>query len=482
MKIIIVGGVNGGASCAVRLRKLDEKAEILLLESGPCVSYANCGLPEEQTLKSIFAIDCRTRCEAIGISTKNKTIQIQNLKTDEITIEHYDRLVIAAGAVPVFPNFPGITLPGIFSIRTVPDAGIIIEWVNRGTSDQGGLISYTGFRTAMKPQRAVVVGGGFAGLEMADSLAGLNLEVMLIEKQNQLMNQLDPEMANFVDKYLVKHGIRVELNCSVTRFEKSAEGCLNVITASGKKHPADIVILAIGARPETNLAKMAGIEIGQRGGIRVDEHMQTSNPDIYAVGDAIEVRDFVSGQWTLLPMAGPAHRQGQIAADVIVGRNSRYRGTQGTSISKIFEATVAQTGTGEKILKEIGDKDFEKIYIYPDSHAGYPVANIKAIKIVFRKSNGLVLGAQIVGEEGVARQIDVFAMAIQMGCTIFDLEEAELSYAPLGLRAKDAVNFAGMMATEVFHGDMTYTLRKDVNGGFIYRSARRAYCATRIIL
>ncbi len=539
MKIIIVGGAEGGASCAARLRKLDEKAEILLLEGGSYVFGDNCVWPyhvegiienepslphaTEQSFKNMFAIDCRPNSEVIGISTKNKTIQIQNIKTDKITVETYDKLVISPGTMPVFSNIPGSDLPGIFSLKTVPDAGIIREWLNRGTSDKEGLNSCTGFGTAMKPQQAVVVGGGFVGLEMAENLVRLNLEVTLIEKQNQLMTQLDPEMAHLVDKYLVKHGIHVELNDSVTRFEKSGACCLNVITASGKKHHADIVFLAIGVRPETNLAKMAGIEIGQRGGIRVDEHMQTSNPDIYAVGDATEVRDFVTGQWTLIPVAGPAYRQGRCAADVIAGRNSRYRGTLGTSICKIFEVTVAQTGLSEKILEGMGDNDFEKIYIYPNSHTGYPDAKMLAIKLLFRKSNGLILGAQIVGEEEVTRRIDVYAMAIQMGGTNSHLEEAELSYAPPYGSAKYPENFAGMMAAGVVHGDIPITHRKNVNPGFIsdvhntpdieaesipgaqniplpkprslynefpsdreinviYRSAQRAYHATRILL
>jgi NADPH-dependent 2,4-dienoyl-CoA reductase/sulfur reductase-like enzyme len=463
MKIIIVGGIDGGAACATRLRKLDEKAEILLLERRPYISYPNSGLPyhiegitenesspifaKELTFNNMFAIDCRPNCEVIGISTRNKTIQIQNLKTDEITVEKYDKLVISPSAEPVFPNLPGIELPGVFSIGTVPDAMIIMEWLNRGNSDKGGLNSYTLFRTVPRPKRAVVVGGGFVGLEMAENLVHLNLEVTLIERQDQLMSQFDPKMAHLVEKNLVKHGIRVELNDSVTVFEKTRDGCLSVNTASGKKHPADIVILAMGVRPETNLAKMAGIEIGQHGGIRVNEHMQTSHPDIYAVGDAVEVRDFVSGQWTFTPLAGPAKRQGHIAADAIAGRNSRYRGTQGTSIGKIFETTVAQTGTSEKALESIGDMDFEKIYIYPDSHTGYyPDAKILAIKILFRKSNGLLLGAQILGEEGVTKRIDVFSMAIQMGCTIYDLEEAELSNAVSYGSSKDPLNFNGFAA------------------------------------
>ncbi len=512
MKVIIVGGVAGGASCAARLRRLDEKAEIILLERGPVVSYVDCGLPydvggiienessvlvaTEQSFKIKFNIDCRTNSEVIGISTKNKTIQIQNLKTDKICVEKYDKLVIAPDAASIFPALPGIDLPGIFFQRTAPDEQLIREWLDRYTTNKGGLKSNTGFQTAMKLKRAVVVGGGFVGLEMAENLVRLNLEVTLIEKQNHLMPRLDHEMACPVEKYMAKQGIHVELNDSVAGFEKSAEDHLNVITASGKKHPADIVILAIGVRPETNLAKMAGLEIGQRGGIRVDEHMQTSNPDIYAVGDAVEVRDFVSGQWIFIPLAGPANRQGRIAADVIAGRNSRYRGTLGTSICKIFEKTIALTGLSEKVLEGLGDKDFEKIYIYPDSHAGYsPEAGILAIKILFRKSSGLVLGAQIVGKEGVARRIDLLAMAIQMGCTIYDLEEAELTFAPPFGSAKDPGNFARMVAdieTESIPEALNIPpprlrsrlnelhVQREING--IYRSARRAFYATRILL
>jgi NADPH-dependent 2,4-dienoyl-CoA reductase/sulfur reductase-like enzyme/rhodanese-related sulfurtransferase len=540
MKVIIVGGVAGGASCAARLRRLDEKAEIILLERGPFVSYANCGLPYhvggiiekessllvamEQSFKMIFAIDCRTHCEVIGISVKDKTVQIQNLKTDEISIEKYDKLVLSPGAAPILPPLPGIDLPGIFSLRTVPDARIIREWLNQGTPEKGEMNSYTGFQTVMKPTRAVVAGGGFIGLEMAENLIHLGLEVTLIEKLNQVMPPLDPEMAGLVEKYMIKNGVKLELNDGVAGFEKSTDGSLAVLTGSGKKHPADIVILAIGVKPETGLAKMAGIEIGQRGGIRVDEQMHTSNPDIFAVGDVIEVKDFVTGQWTLIPLAGPANRQGRIAADVIAGRNLSYRGTQGTSICKIFEATVAQTGASEKVLTQLGDMDFEKIYIYPNSHAGYyPGAKMLVIKILFRKTDGRLLGVQVLGEEGVSRRIDAFAMAIQMGCSIYDLEEAELSYAPPFGSAKDPVNFAGMVAADVLHGDMPVCHCKDPDGGFIldvrnppelevkaipgalniplpklrsrlsepprdreshvlYRSARRAYDATRILL
>ena len=484
MKVIIVGGVAGGASCAARLRRLDENAEILLLERGPFVSYANCGLPyhvsgiiekesslllaTEQSFKSIFGIDCRTNCEVIGISAKNKSVQIQNLLTDAISVENYDTLVLSPGAAPIHPPLPGIDLPGIFSVRNVPDARNIREWLNQGAKENNGLNSYTGFQTIMKPKHAVVVGGGFIGLEMVENFIHLGLEVTLIEKLSQVMPPLDPEMARLVERYLVKHGVKLELNDGVAGFEKCMDGSLEVLTGSGKRHPADIVIMAIGVKPETGLAKMAGIEIGQRGGIRVDEQMRTSNPDIFAVGDAIEVRDFVTGQWTLIPLAGPANRQGRIAADVIAGRASRFRGTQGTSICKVFEAAVAQTGTSEKTLNQLGDVDFEKVFIYPNSHAGYyPGARMMAIKVLFRKSDGLLLGAQILGEEGVSKRIDAFAMAIQMGCTVYDLEEAELSYAPPYGSAKDPVNFAGMVAADVLHGDMPVRHWKDMNGEFI---------------
>lgn len=484
MKVIIVGGVAGGASCAARLRRMDEKAEILMVERGPYVSYANCGLPyhvggsiehessllvaTEKTFRVQFAIDCRTRCEVIGISSKKKTVELKNHVTGEVTTEKYDKLVLSPGAAPIRPPLPGIDLQGIFSVRTVPDARRIREWLDRGTEDQSGMNSYTGFQTVTKPKRAVVVGGGFIGLEMVENLIHRGLEVTLIEKLDQVMPPLDPEMARLVERYMLKHGVRLELDDGVAGFQQSADGSLEVLTSSGNRHPADIVILAIGVRPETTLAKMAGIEIGQRGGIRVDEHMRTSDPDIFAVGDAAEVRDFVTGQWTLIPLAGPANRQGRIAADVIAGRDSRFRGTQGTSICKIFEGVIAQTGASEKVLVQLGDKDFEKIYLFPNSHAGYyPGAKMLAIKVLFRKSDGRLLGTQVLGEEGVDKRIDSFAMAIQMGCTVYDLEEAELSYAPQFGSAKDPVNFAGMIAANVLRGDMPLCHWNSVENGFL---------------
>ncbi len=484
MKVIIVGGVAGGASCAARLRRMNESAEIIMVDRGPYVSYANCGLPyhvggsienesdllvaTEQTFRQNFAVDCRTRCEVVGISSERKCVELKDHATGDVTTESFDKLVLSPGAAPIRPPLPGIDLPGIFSVRTVPDARQIKQWLERGAADLSGMDSYTGFQTVTKPQRAVVVGGGFIGLEMIENLAHRGLEVTLVERLDQVMPPLDPEMAKLVQRYVERHGVRLELNDAVAGFQQIPDGSLEVLTASGKAHPADIVILAIGVRPETALAQMAGIETGERGGIRVDEQMRTSNPDIFAVGDAVEVRDFVTGEWSLIPLAGPANRQGRIAADVIAGRDSRYRGTQGTSICQIFEAAIAQTGASEKALNRLGDTDFEKIFLYPNSHAGYyPGAKMLAIKVLFRKSDGRLLGAQVLGEDGVPKRIDSFAMAIQMGCTIYDLEESELCYAPPFGSAKDPVNFAGMVAADILRDDMPISHWSEVNNGFL---------------
>jgi NADPH-dependent 2,4-dienoyl-CoA reductase/sulfur reductase-like enzyme/rhodanese-related sulfurtransferase len=327
---------------------------------------------------------------------------------------------------------------------------------------------YSGVNTIAKPKNAIVVGGGFIGLEMVENLMSRGLNVILIEKLNQLMPPLDPEMALIVKRYMEKHGVKVELNDGVVEFRQSNEGMLEVLTEAGKVYSAEIVILAIGVKPETALAKMAGLELGKRGGFRIDDQMRTSNPDIFAVGDAVEVKDFVTGQYTLIPLAGPANRQGRIVADVLCGRNSRYRGTQGTSICKIYDAAIAQTGVSEKTLKSLGDTDYEKVYTYPSSHAGYyPGAKILVIKTIFRKSDGKILGAQILGEDGVPKRIDSFAMAIQMGCTIYDLEESELCYAPSYSSAKDPVNFAGMVAADVLRGDMPISHWDSIGNSFL---------------
>jgi NADPH-dependent 2,4-dienoyl-CoA reductase/sulfur reductase-like enzyme/rhodanese-related sulfurtransferase len=484
MKVIIVGGVAGGASCAARLRRLDEKAEILMVERGPYVSYANCGLPyhiggviekessllvsTEQTFRTQFAIDCRTRCEAVGISPKTKTVELKNHVTGEITTEKYDKLVLSPGAAPIRPPLPGIDLPGVFSVRTVPDAREIREWIARGSSDSTGEHTASGFQPVDRPRRAVVVGGGFIGLEMAENLVHRGLEVTLVEMLDQVMPPLDPECAYLVERNLEKHGVRLALNDAVAGFKQTANGSLEVLTKSGKAYPADIAILAIGVRPETALAKAAGLGIGKRGGIRVDEHMRTSDPDIFAVGDAVEVKDFVTGEWTLIPLAGPANRQGRIAADVIAGRDSRFRGTQGTSVVGVFGATVAQTGASEKSLVRLGQKDYEKVYLFPNSHAGYyPGAKTIVMKVIFRKSDGRLLGAQALGQDGVEKRIDALAMAIQMGATVYDLEEAELCYAPPFGSAKDPVNFAGMVPADVLRGDMPIGHWDSIDGRFL---------------
>ena len=457
MKVIIVGGVAGGASCAARLRRLDEKAEILMVERGPYVSYANCGLPyhvggvipqessllvaNEQVFRGLYGIDVRTNCEAIAIDRKKKTVDLKNVTTGEVTTESYDKLVLSPGAPSVRPPLPGIDLPGIFHVRTVPDARTIREWVEQGTEFLAGMYKYSGIQFVKPTTRAVVVGGGFIGLETAENLVHLGFEVTLIQKLPQVLGPLDPEVARLVEEHVKRNGVRVVLNDGVAGFAQLDGGAIEVKTQSGKTYPADIVILAIGVRPDTTLAKAAGLEIGERGGIRVDEHMRTSDPDIFAVGDAIEVKDFVTGEWSLVALAGPANRQGRIAADVIAGRDSRYRGTQGTAIIGLFGGAAAWTGVSEKTLKRLGDDDYEKIYIFPNSHAGYyPGAKMIGMKVIFRKSDGRLLGAQALGQDGPAvdKRISALAVALQMGATIYDLEEAELCYAPQFGSAKDA--------------------------------------------
>ena len=483
-KVIIVGGVAGGASCAARLRRLDENAEILMVEKGPYVSYANCGLPYHvggviekessllvataDTFRFMFNIDVRTNCEAVRILTDTKTVELRNVLTGEVTSESYDKLVLSPGAKSVRPPLPGIDLPGIFQVRTVPDARAIREWVERGSLFLAGMDKYCGFQAARPKIRAVVIGGGFIGLETAENLVHRGFDVTLVEMLDQLLAPLDPEMAGIVEDHVERHGIRLALNDGVAGFQQAANGALEVLTKSGKTYPADIVIVALGVRPDTALAQTAGLEIGQRGGIRIDEQMRTSNPDIFAVGDVVEVKDFVTGEWSLIALAGPANRQGRIAADVIAGRQSRFRGTQGTSIIGLFDAAAAWVGANEKTLKRLGDTDYEKTYLYPNSHAGYyPGAKPIPMKVLFRKSDGRVLGAQAVGMDGVDKRISALAMAIQMGATIYDLEEAELCYAPQFGSAKDPVNFAGMVAADILRGDMPVAHWNALGGGFL---------------
>ena len=486
MKVIIVGGVAGGASCAARLRRLDEQAEILMVERGPYVSYANCGLPyhvggviakessllvaNERLFREFFAIEVRTHCEAIAISPTTKTLDLRDVTTGAVTTESYDKLVLAPGAASIRPPLPGIELPGIFQVRTVPDARTIREWVERGTEFLTGMYSYSGIQFLKPARHAVVIGGGFIGLEMVENLVHLGFDVTLVERLDQVLAPLDREHARLVEGHLRRHGVHLALSDGVAGFAQMEGGSLEVRTQSGTTFPADIVILALGVQPDTALARTAGLEIGECGGIRVDEHMRSSDPDILAVGDAVEVKDFVTGRWSLVALAGPANRQGRIAADVIAGRDSRFRGTQGTAIIGLFGAAAAWTGASEKTLRQLGDQDFETIYLFPNAHAGYyPGAKPLELKVIFRKSDGRLLGAQALSEDGAAvdKRISALAMAIQLGATIYDLEEAELCYAPQFGSAKDPVNFAGMVAADVLRGDLPISHWDSAEEGFL---------------
>ena len=453
-RIVVVGGVAGGATCAARLRRLDEEAEILVLDRGPYVSFANCGLPyyvgdvirDEAKLllatsalfRERFNIEVRTRTDVLAIDRAARTIAIKNLDTGKESSEPYDVLVLSPGAAPIRPSWPGIDLPGIFTLRNIPDSRAMRDWID-----------------SAKPKTAVIVGGGFIGLEMAENLAHRGIAVSIVELAEQVMPPLDPELASYAAKHLESRGVHLVLGDAVAAFEQAADGSLRVRTKSGATLDADMVVLSIGVRPESELARAAGLEIGKRGGIRVSEQMRTSDPHIYAIGDAVEVRDYVTGEWALIPLAGPANRQGRVAADAICGRDSRFRGTQGTAVCGFFGLTVALTGATEKSLVRAGRKDFQAVYLHPGHHVGYyPGAHPIHLKLLFRISDGLVLGAQAVGEKGVERRIDVIAQAIQMRATVFDLEEAELCYAPQYGGAKDPVNFAGMIAANAVRGDV----------------------------
>ncbi|HZT32972.1 MAG TPA: FAD-dependent oxidoreductase [Bryobacteraceae bacterium] len=453
-RVVIVGGVAGGASCAARLRRLDEDAGIVILERGYYVSFANCGLPyfvgnviqEESKLllaspdlfRERFNIEVRLRNEVISIDRQSREVVVREVDSEREYREPYDALVLSPGAAPIRPALPGVDLPGIFTLRSLPDSEDIRDWID-----------------AKKPRRAVVVGGGFIGLEMAENLVHRGMEVTIIDVADQLMPPLDPEMAEYVRRRVAKHAVHVQLSDGVAEFKSSADGGLVVATQSGAAFDAGLVVLSIGVRPESRLARAAGLEIGDRGGIRVDSRMLTSDPYIWAVGDAVEVKNRITGKWEWIPLAGPANRQGRVAADVVCGRNSRFSSVQGTAICGFFGLTAALTGVTEKALRQAGIEDFQAVYLHPAHHAGYyPGAKPIHLKILFRGSDGLLLGAQAVGEEGVERRIDVIAMAIQMGGTVFDLEEAELCYAPQYGSAKDPVNLAGMAAANVMRGDV----------------------------
>ncbi|HWL53270.1 MAG TPA: FAD-dependent oxidoreductase [Chthoniobacteraceae bacterium] len=451
-RVLIVGGVAGGASCAARLRRLDERAEIVVFDRGPYVSFANCGLPyyigekitdekkllvaDAELFRRRFNIMVHLNTEVLAIDRTEKTIEVRDLTHGTTRTERYDELVLAPGATPLRPPLPGIDLPGIFTLRTVPDSRAIRQWI-----------------TERRVRRAIVVGGGFIGLEMAENLTHRGLQVTVIEKLDQVMPPLDAEMAACVADHLRRQNVRLALSEGVTGFE-AIPGGLRVTTERGI-HEGELVILAIGVRPETTLATAAGLKLGPRGGLRVDERMQTSDPDIHAVGDAVEVCDWVGGAPALVPLAGPANRQGRIAAEAIAGRASSFRGVQGTAICGLFGLQVASTGSSERRLQQAGADDYEKIYLQAGHHAGYyPGAQTMLLKLIFRKSDGEILGAQAVGGEGVDRRIDIIAMALQKHGTVYDLEEAELCYAPQFGSARDPVNLGGMIAANVLHGEM----------------------------
>jgi len=472
-RILIVGGVAGGASCAARARRMSEKAEIIIFERGPYVSFANCGLPyyvgdvitDEKDLliatpelfKKRFNIEVRLRSEVRSIDREKREIEVRNGETGKVYREKYDALVLATGAAPVRPPIPGIDLPGIFSLRTIPDSRQIREQI----ADR-------------KAKRAVVVGGGFIGLETTENLVRRGVSVTIVEMLPQVMPPVDPEMAVPIQEHLTANGVSLCLGDGVAGFEQDPKGnTLSVVTKSGGRYVCDMVLLAIGVRPETALARETGLDIGQLGGIRVDDQMHTSDQRIWAVGDAVEVRNFVNGDWSLFPLAGVANRQGRIAADVILDRKATFRDVQGTIVCKVFNVTVAATGMSEKSLdrRKLNGREehYEKIYLHPGHHVGYyPGAKPITMKLIFATEDGKILGAQAVGEEGVEKRIDVIAMAIQKGATVFDLEEAELCYAPQFGAAKDPVNIAGMIAANALRGDAPVAHWADVSSPQAY--------------
>jgi NADPH-dependent 2,4-dienoyl-CoA reductase/sulfur reductase-like enzyme/rhodanese-related sulfurtransferase len=466
-RVLIVGGVAGGASCAARLRRLDEEAEIVLFDRGPHVSFASCGLPyfvgnvivderkllvaSSELFRERFRIEVRTRHEVVAIDRRGRTIRVRDLDAPGGPTERdepYDVLVLSPGAAPIRPPLPGIDLEGIFALRTIPDSVRIRRWIEERT-----------------PRRALVIGGGFIGLEMAENLAHRGLETAVLEKLPQVMPPLDPEMAHAVAEHLRERGVALRLGDGLARFEAGRGTELVAVTESGARLVADLVILAIGVRPEIGLAQAAGLALGARGGIAVDAEMRTVDPHVWAVGDAVEVRDVITGQEMIVPLAGPANRQGRVAAESICGRARGFRGVQATAVVGVFGLTVACTGASEKSLRRTGVLGFAKVYLHPDHHAGYyPGARPIQLKLLFTVPDGRILGAQAVGFEGVEKRIDVIAMAIQMGATVRDLAEAELCYAPQFGGAKDPVNLAGMIAVNHLDGLMPLTDWQSLGG------------------
>ncbi|MCO5388512.1 FAD-dependent oxidoreductase [Desulfosporosinus sp.] len=450
-KVLIVGGVAGGASAAARLRRLDEEAEIIIFERGEHISYANCGLPyyvsgvinereallvsKPEAMRNRFRIDVRIFSEVTRIFPEEKAVEVQE-QSGKVYRESYDQLILSPGAAPLRPPIPGINDIDALVVRNVTD----IDQIKKFMDEQ-------------KPQTAVVVGGGFIGLEMAENLHARGVDTTIIEMSDQVMAPLDYEMAAILHEHIFNKGINLILEDGVKSFAKKENGAL-ITLQSGQEVQADLTILAIGVKPEIKLAKEAGLTIGELGGIKVNERLQTSDPNIYAVGDVIEVKHLVTGQAALLPLAGPANKQGRIVADIIAGRDKKYEGTQGTAIAKVFDLVAASTGANEKMLKKLGIPH-EVLFTHSNSHAGYyPGATRLSIKLVFDKNNGRVLGAQAVGAQGVDKRIDDIAGVIRNQGTIYDLQELELAYAPPFSSAKDPVNMAGYVAENIINGDV----------------------------
>ena len=451
--IVIVGGVAGGASCAARLRRLDEAATIIVLERGEYISFANCGLPyfvsgeiasrekllvtSPERMRRRFGIDVRVRHEVISIDRSGKTIDVVDHQDGRTYRQAYDTLVLSPGAQPVKPKLPGLDNPRVFCLRTVPDAERIRRFVDQND-----------------PRAAVVVGGGAIGLEMTENLTHLGLRVSLLEMANQVMPWLDREMAEWLHQHLRFQGVELFLNSPLERCDENSDGRLIVRAGGGHEIPCDLVICSIGVKPESGLARAAGLDIGPHGGILANEHFQTSDPDIYAIGDVIEVEDRLTGEPRLMPLANLANRQGRLVADHICGKDIRYPGAFGTGIVRIFDLAAASTGANEKALKAQG-LAYEKSYTHPASHAGYyPGAVPMVMKLLFEPDGGRLLGAQIVGIDGVDKRIDVLATALYAGLSVSDLAAIELSYAPQFGTGKDAVNLAGYVSENITDGDV----------------------------
>lgn len=451
MKVVIIGGVAGGATAAARLRRLDETAQIIVLERTGYVSYANCGLPYYvggvitdqnkltlQTPESFynrFRIDVRVRQEAVAIDREAKQVQVRNLETGETYRESYDKLILSPGAHAVIPPLPGIDSDRIFTLRTVEDTFRVHDFVE---SD--------------RPASAVVVGAGFIGLEMAENLRDRGLDVTVVQRGGHVMPTLDPDMAAIAHNHLRAHGVKLLLNSNVAGFEQRADGSIQTNLAQANPLVADMVVLAVGVAPESTLAQKAGLELGIRGSIKVDEHMRTSDGDIYAVGDAVQVKNFVTGDDALIALAGPANKQGRIAADNICGIESAFMGSQGSSVLKLFDLTVATTGLTERAAAAAG-LDADHVILTPASHATYyPGASSMTMKVLFERPSGRILGAQIIGPDGADKRVDVIATAIRANMTAADLTELDLAYAPPYSSAKDPVNMAGYMIENILHG------------------------------